>query len=231
MLNAFGEHFHPQCFNCSTCENSLLGESFSLRNGERVCKRCATEAVRSQCRKCTDPLVDKCIVSGSNGYHLNHFTCSSCAKPLITPTHLSTESQFAENSQFCETCFGQTCHSCKGTIKCASAHQYISAFGVEWHIDCFVCSYCNEPLGLAAAPRSVCEFRRQPYCEKHHQLVRKSMCVSCGLLLKGQAVQALDEMWHQECFRCSLCRKPLQEFASSNKKPYCNTCYMQLFAE
>ena len=43
----------------------------------------------------------------------------------------------------------------------------------------------------------------------------------CWLVGAGDAVAALEQQWHPECFVCTQCRGPLESFRSHEGSPYC----------
>mmetsp|Transcript_15217 Transcript_15217/g.32666 ORF Transcript_15217/g.32666 Transcript_15217/m.32666 type:complete len:378 (-) Transcript_15217:45-1178(-) len=60
-------------------------------------------------------------------------------------------------------------------------------------------------------------------------------CGACGRALIGTYTVALGNKYHQQCFSCSHCRKPMSHqgkstFRSSGNRPYCDTCYAAVVA-
>ena len=67
--------------------------------------------------------------------------------------------------------------------------------------------------------------------KRKHDLIK---CV--GLLLMEfdiKMLQLLLQAWHRECFVCTNCETMLagQKFASRQDKPYCASCFGELFAK
>ncbi len=56
--------------------------------------------------------------------------------------------------------------------------------------------------------------------------VERATCVRCNLAIVTKQVNALDQAFHPECFRCVQCDKVLvEEFRNRRGTPYCNECY------
>jgi hypothetical protein len=56
-------------------------------------------------------------------------------------------------------------------------------------------------------------------------------CASCGEMIIGQCLNALDQTWHPEHFVCNHCNMPFPNgaFIEHESKPYCENHYNELF--
>jgi hypothetical protein len=56
-------------------------------------------------------------------------------------------------------------------------------------------------------------------------------CAGCGRAITGDYVEAMGRSWHPECFVCSACGQPIgaREYFENEGKPYCSSCYADLF--
>eukprot|EP00906_Rhabdomonas_costata_P033372 RCo047030 len=89
------------------------------------------------------------------------------------------------------------CHLCKDPVHGNPQR----AFGKDFHIDCFVCVLCDEPIG-AKEPRTFAD-----ECLVHVKCAKDSVCVVCKLPAVKKAVKAsgLEGVYHPKCFRCAKC--------------------------
>jgi len=60
----------------------------------------------------------------------------------------------------------------------------------------------------------------------------KGQCARCKKAILGQVVTALGKTWHQECFSCFQCRKPLgsSSFFEKDSNPFCEKCFHDFFS-
>jgi len=78
---------------------------------------------------------------------------------------------------------------------------------------------------------------QQVYCPEHGRLdktgTKSVMCGGCNTPITGreQLVNALHLQWHQKCFVCTNCKKPLggQKCTQKRGKAYCDPCYEEVF--
>eukprot|EP01123_Difflugia_compressa_P004046 TRINITY_DN15390_c0_g1_i1.p1 TRINITY_DN15390_c0_g1~~TRINITY_DN15390_c0_g1_i1.p1 ORF type:complete len:212 (-),score=24.63 TRINITY_DN15390_c0_g1_i1:60-659(-) len=58
-------------------------------------------------------------------------------------------------------------------------------------------------------------------------------CAFCEQSVVGQAVQALNKVWHSKCFNCDVCKANFQQtgrkMLDKDGKPYCESCYNTKF--
>jgi len=134
---------------------------------------------------------------------------------------------------------------------------YISALDKNWHPEHFTCHSCNKSLngnffdtdkGIlctdCASEQIKCAECGKPITGTHliygdgrpvhNECVPKSKCGRCSNFLSlGDAhVEALDQLWHPECFACTRCMTPLgATFVQFEGTPYCQACIQILSKE
>jgi hypothetical protein len=75
------------------------------------------------------------------------------------------------------------------------------------------------------------EYDGRPYCEKHYNSQRGTICGACQKPIVGRCVTALGKRYHPEHFTCSYCAKQLIKgtFKEEANKAYCTTCHIKLY--
>jgi hypothetical protein len=58
-------------------------------------------------------------------------------------------------------------------------------------------------------------------------------CAKCQKPIANEGIDALDRVWHPQCFTCSKCdcTFPDRNFVELNNKPYCQKCANQVAAQ
>eukprot|EP01098_Paradermamoeba_levis_P004204 TRINITY_DN1817_c0_g1_i1.p1 TRINITY_DN1817_c0_g1~~TRINITY_DN1817_c0_g1_i1.p1 ORF type:complete len:263 (-),score=83.60 TRINITY_DN1817_c0_g1_i1:82-870(-) len=112
------------------------------------------------------------------------------------------------------------CHKCGQSI----TSQGVQALGKPWHKDCFACTVCSTKLtGLGAQFH---EHEGNPYCTTHYRELFAPKCGGCNQALTGMYINVNGQNYHEDCFVCSKCRKPLAGggYYEKNGQPLCQTC-------
>ncbi|XP_047735649.1 PDZ and LIM domain protein Zasp isoform X15 [Hyalella azteca] len=148
----------------------------------------------------------------------DHFHCAtdSCRKPLIDVGFVEEQGNL-----YCEDCYEKflapTCGKCDKRIK----GDCLNAVGKQFHPECFCCTYCGKVFGSGA-------FYLEdglPYCETDWNDLFTTKCVGCGFPIEAgdRWVEALNNNYHSQCFKCSKCHKNLegQSFFAKGGKPFC----------
>lgn len=78
--------------------------------------------------------------------------------------------------------------------------KVIKAMGFDWHEDHFVCTVCKKTL----AGESFFEKNGQPYCRADYEERFADKCALCLKPITDKAIIALNEKWHQACFKCNV---------------------------
>eukprot|EP01125_Pyxidicula_operculata_P011231 TRINITY_DN3673_c0_g1_i1.p1 TRINITY_DN3673_c0_g1~~TRINITY_DN3673_c0_g1_i1.p1 ORF type:complete len:446 (-),score=68.59 TRINITY_DN3673_c0_g1_i1:81-1418(-) len=105
--------------------------------------------------------------------------------------------------------------------------DYVHAIGKAYHYFHFTCSSCNTVIGRD----TFFDKNGQPQCSVCFTKSSCPTCMHCRLPIKTQVVLALGGSWHIECFVCTSCTSPFynNSFFEFQQRPYCETCYYDLF--
>jgi len=174
------------------------------------------------CQYCGIPILTQSCVAFGRSWHVEHFYCDHCGTIIESD-------QFAEDQgkPWCQSCFskikGGVCGFCNTSI----SGQVLNALGKKWHPEHFVCAICHEgfPDGKFFDRDGV------PYCEKDYR-AKFLNCKSCGKVIEGKAIEALEGVWHHDHFACQTCWKPFGPgFFQWKGFPFCSVHYQQKVAE
>ncbi|XP_048381269.2 paxillin-like [Stegostoma tigrinum] len=116
------------------------------------------------------------------------------------------------------------CGSCKKPI----VGTIVTALGLTWHPEHFVCAHCNEEIGL----KGFYERDGQAYCDKDYHALFSPRCAYCSGPILDKVLTALDKTWHPEHFFCAHCgeRFGSEGYHEKGGKPYCHKDYFNMFA-
>ena len=226
FLRALEKKWHNECFSCTTCGCSL-SENYYMHENMPYCRDHYIIASCERCKHCTLPIETE-FVYGLNDwmYHVGCFKCEVCEKPL--------EQYFVkDNKAFCLedflTQFGDDCHKCNSKISGAmhAVDGVAAADGLKWHTECFTCSVCDKPLET-----EVFFHEGMLYCREDLYKTFASHCNGCGQPIEGPCVNAMDNVWHPQCFVCDVCGTLLEgSFMMKDNVPFCRPHFLEKFAE
>ncbi|CAK9301893.1 unnamed protein product [Gordionus sp. m RMFG-2023] len=147
-----------------------------------------------------------------------HFLCSngSCKTSLQTIGFVEEKGKI-----YCETCyeryFAPRCSKCGKAI----LGDCLNALDKPWHPECFCCTQCHKPFGNSTFYME----NGQPYCERDWNNLFTIKCHGCGTPIEANQrwVEALNKSYHSNCFKCTVCHKPLegQSFFAKDGLPFC----------
>lgn len=170
------------------------------------------------CGDCGEPIRGPFIIALNRTWCPDHFHCNNmhCKTPLIDIGFVEEQGQL-----YCEICYeaflAPICNKCNVRIK----GDCLNALDKQWHPDCFICAYCKKPFGN----NSFYLEDGLPYCEKDWNELFTTKCIACGFPIEAgdRWVEALNNNYHSQCFKCSLCSKNLegQSFYAKGGKPFC----------
>lgn len=80
-VNALGVGYHPECFVCEMCKDTLEGAFFEHEGGI-YCEQHYYKMLGLLCPECEKPIFGKCVNARGVRYHPDHFKCEFCKKPL-----------------------------------------------------------------------------------------------------------------------------------------------------
>ncbi|KPP65885.1 hypothetical protein Z043_115666, partial [Scleropages formosus] len=122
---------------------------------------------------------------------------------------------------YCEHCYEEflapTCVRCQHKI----LGEVINALKQTWHVCCFLCASCQQPLRNNTFHLEDGE----PYCESDYYRLFGTSCHGCEFPIEAgdKFLEALGYTWHDTCFVCAVCCASLegQTFFAKKDKPLC----------
>lgn len=146
-----GKHaqWHPKCFKCKKCSQLLVDLIYFHFNNEIYCARdLAAMLDIPRCSACDELiLVAEFTLADGKNYHIKHFCCDFCDKPLAGHQYVNDEKT---NNPICLSCYdlhhANSCLICKGII--APNEEGVSIKDFHYHLKCFKCSNktCSKEL-------------------------------------------------------------------------------------
>ncbi|XP_027202989.2 uncharacterized protein LOC113796898 isoform X2 [Dermatophagoides pteronyssinus] len=224
LVTALDQMWHPECFTCTNCDTILKPHKYVVEDDKPYCKDCHLRLFGPPCNVCKKPTQSNRYNLLNRIWHPECFCCVECGKRL-------TPDNFVERlgSPYCmedyHRLFSPKCCVCHLPIK----DKAINALGKMWHPQCFKCTHCGIPL----EERNFYEKNGLPYCEKDYMDLFHPKCYGCKKpITDGRQMIAMGHPWHPECFRCTVCVKPLtpETFKEYQGKPYCEKDYHNLFS-
>jgi len=148
----------------------------------------------------------------------SHFVCQhpSCGINLETCGFVEEDGKLYCEKDF-QQYFAPTCFKCKSTIM----GECCNALEKSFHPECFTCTHCKTKLGSGTFHIE----DGQPYCPKCFQNLFAQKCAGCDFPIEAgdQFFDAINQLWHCECFTCQTCHVQLKAsgFCVKGVKPYC----------
>ncbi|RWS24129.1 PDZ and LIM domain protein Zasp-like isoform X8 [Leptotrombidium deliense] len=202
-------------------QSSIPGSRPAPRRGRGQLKPQAPAGTRVPiCSVCGSPIRGPFIVALGKTWCPEHFTCanSKCKRNLEDFGFVEEQGQL-----YCESCFeaylAPICAKCNVRIK----GDCLMALERQWHPECFSCAYCKKPFGNSSFYLE----DGSPYCEKDWNDLFTTKCVGCNFPIEAgdRWVEALNNNYHSQCFKCTVCHKNLegQSFYAKAGRPYCKS--------
>ncbi|TRY99488.1 hypothetical protein DNTS_023010, partial [Danionella cerebrum] len=149
-----GSCWHPQCFQCSSCQELLVDLIYFYQDGEIYCGRHHAERKKPRCQACDEIIfADECTEAEGRHWHMKHFCCFECEAALGGQRYIMRESR-----PYCCRCYqalyAEYCDACGEHIGLDEGQMTYE--GQHWHASerCFCCARCERPLlGRAFLPR------------------------------------------------------------------------------
>lgn len=223
VITALGRNYHKEHFTCAHCHQELGTKNFYERDDLPYCERDYQSLFSPKCATCGEPILDKVTIALEQTFHPEHFVCAHCGCQFDADDgfHEKDGKPYCKNDFF--ELFANKCAGCNLPITA----NYITALGVQWHPDCFVCSDCHCPF----ADGKFFDIDGAPYCEIHYHARRGSLCAVCRQPIIGKCTTAMFRKFHPEHFTCTYCLKVLtKSFKEENDKPYCYECFDKLYS-
>lgn len=223
VITALGRNYHREHFTCAHCHQELGTRNFYERDNLPYCERDYQQLFSPKCAACNEPILDKVTIALEQTFHPEHFVCAHCGCQFDVDDgfHEKDGKPYCKNDFF--ELFANKCAGCNLPITA----NYITALGVQWHPDCFVCSDCHCPFGDG----KFFDIDGLPYCEIHYHARRGSLCAVCREPIIGKCTTAMFRKFHPDHFTCTYCLKVLSKsFKEENDKPYCFDCFDKLYS-
>ncbi|KAG5444180.1 Four and a half LIM domains protein 2, variant 2 [Clonorchis sinensis] len=225
---AMDQEHHTGHFACRSCDASLTGQRYILRDDEPHCLGCYEAKFANTCEQCKEKIGcdSKDLSFKERHWHEKCFKCSACATSLADRPFATKEEQL-----YCSDCyderFAARCDGCQGVFK-AGMRKY-EYRGQQWHEECFLCVECKQPIGA----KSFIPRENQVVCVPCYEAKYAQRCTKCSEVIRRGGVTYKGNPWHKECFTCTNCTKQLAglKFTSKDEQPYCADCYGELFAK
>lgn len=142
-----GASYHPKCYVCHNCKESLKGKACQVHEGKLYDLVCYKVFCASRCYACRIPITGnhvKYVKVGNRTFHTSCYVCSCCKKPLE-----GKGCQTYEGRLFDTNCYAAFCAS-----RCDKCHKPIDGDNVKFvkvgnksfHSKCYVCNLCRKTL-------------------------------------------------------------------------------------
>lgn len=223
VITALGRNYHKEHFTCAHCGQELGTRNFYEKDDKPYCEKDYQALFSPKCYACHEPILDKVTIALDQTFHPEHFVCAHCGCQFDADDgfHEKDGKPYCKDDFF--DLFANKCAGCNLPITA----NYITALGVQWHPDCFVCSDCHCPFGDG----KFFDIDGAPYCEIHYHARRGSLCAVCKQPIIGKCTTAMFRKFHPDHFTCTYCLKVLtKSFKEENDKPYCHDCFEKLYS-
>jgi len=222
--------WHHSCFRCAKCQQPIGSKSFTREEDDSVyCEDCYFQKSGKQCAKCKKMFSTSGVWFRNEHYHKECFNCAFCA------LQLGDKEVFVHQDRIvCGNCYDE--QFLKKCTKCLKPMlgEIIEYEGQPYHVDCFICSTCLNPLGESSfIPRE-----GKVFCENCFCMEFGKICKKCGLTVSpthGHGLVYRGEHYHSDCFVCTHCSQSLSGQLVHTQKnedvPYCGPCYDELFSK
>ncbi|CAJ1070593.1 PDZ and LIM domain protein 5b isoform X2 [Xyrichtys novacula] len=168
------------------------------------------------CNKCNSVIRGPFLVAMGMSWHPEEFNCAHCHSSLVDNGFVEEKGQV-----YCTNCYEQffapSCARCNQKI----LGEIMNALKQTWHVSCFVCSACNQPIRGNMFHME----DGQPYCEQDYYSLFGTNCHGCDFPIEAgdKFLEAMGFTWHDTCFVCAVCSANLegQPFFSKKDKALC----------
>ncbi|XP_013401172.1 four and a half LIM domains protein 3 isoform X2 [Lingula anatina] len=225
---AMEQDWHSGHFACATCDNSLTGQRYILKEEKPYCIKCYVDKFANTCEECKEKIGtdSKDLSYKDKHWHEKCFFCCDCKSSLVDKPFAARDERL-----HCADCydnnFAARCDGCSDIFR--AGMKKFEYKGKQWHEHCFCCLCCKQPIGNKSfIPRG-----DDVVCTQCYEDQFAMRCMKCqGAINKG-GVTYKGDPWHRECFTCTNCDTQLagQKFTSKDDKPYCADCFGELFAK
>eukprot|EP00668_Euglena_longa_P003225 GGOE01003773.1.p1 GENE.GGOE01003773.1~~GGOE01003773.1.p1 ORF type:complete len:419 (-),score=107.86 GGOE01003773.1:502-1758(-) len=237
FVKAFGRMWHEDCFTCTACGLPIRDAKYAKKAEAPYHADCLAQEQGDFCAKCLRTILGTVTTALDRKWHMECFTCGRCGRPIIdkcfaaigdVPYHsacdpvLSGTSTPPASSPLAQgpQSTGQVCAGCSSVIESGMTTM---ALGKVWHSECFCCAKCGRPIREDKFKTD----RGTPFHINCKLAENSIFCRGCHKEIHGgDIVNAMDEVWHPECFKCNRCglRIMSEKFARDGLWPIHTHC-------
>lgn len=163
------------------------------------------------------------VLNGEDHWHFTCFQCKECRTSLVNQKYYDKGEHL-----LCENCFQNNipkCLSCKQKVYKGGLQLVGETMSYNWHVACMKCSRCSLKL-----TKENLKFKEDLFCPDCFVEAHYPKCCLCNQPVIGDKLMYKDEAWHEACFTCDVCSKPLkdQKFVpKEDGKKVCAMCNIQ----
>lgn len=227
---AMDQNWHPGHLCCYYCDESLSNQKFVTVDEQPSCINCYDKKFANKCENCKIPIGPGTKDVDVRGKHW-HEECFVCSQPECKKPLLNQGFTFKEDNLICHSCRGITpskvCEICGRDF--APGEKKVGYQSKTFHEKCFICDECKQPIGTQQFIRR--EDKR--LCGKCYETGYAKICVRCNEPIKTASVKHDGNVYHSECFTCTICTQPLagKPFTKHEGSNVCQDCYRNNFAK
>ncbi|XP_031424579.1 actin-binding LIM protein 3 isoform X3 [Clupea harengus] len=197
VVRVQSSHFHLSCFTCYVCSCDLSGSGFFRKRGAYLCAADYQRLHGTRCGRCGHYILGDVVSAIGRSYHPTCFSCTRCSKPFPVGGCVT----FVGQESVCQDCICSHCHSiCAGCGEQIGAGQSQLALEHQWHVRCFCCQICRQPITHEYFSRD-----GLPYCEVDYHTQFGIRCDICTRFITGTVLEVEGRQFHPSCARCAHC--------------------------
>ncbi|XP_065667450.1 testin isoform X2 [Hydra vulgaris] len=223
-----GESFcwHPQCFKCCVDDELLIDLIYFVHEKKIYCGRHWAEQIKPRCHGCEELIyIGEFTKAMEKSWHVEHFCCWQCDVPITGKKYI-----IINKRPYCQRCYvksmANTCFECKQPISPESKDFFVK--DRHYHKECLVCSSCKKAL----ESQTFSFVNERPLCHACRGVdpEKSKFCKSCEkpFLPEEKKVGVGENYFHERCFLCTECQKPIgsQKFIrKADGRRLCNDCF------
>ncbi|XP_063045279.1 actin-binding LIM protein 3-like, partial [Engraulis encrasicolus] len=190
------------------CARDLSRGGFYRKSGEYLCSEDYQRLHGNRCARCGDYILGDLVSALGRTYHPTCFSCTRCSKPFPVGGRVTMSGQ----ETVCQDCnsrqpMGFQRHSiCAGCDEHIDAGQSLLALENLWHVTCFCCQTCRQPITREYFSRDGI-----PYCELDYHIQFGIRCDICTGFITGTVLEVEGRHFHPACARCVHCQRMFLE--------------------
>ncbi|XP_031558868.1 testin-like isoform X2 [Actinia tenebrosa] len=184
---------------------------------------------KQRCFRCSRPILrsEPAVIAEDIGkeavYHPACFSCETCDELLVNLIYYRSDDEVYCARHHAEL----TKQRCGGCDELIFSGEYTVAMNRSWHLGHFRCQRCDSSI----TGKQFIVLKDKPVCNDCFKDSYAHECHACGQKIgpESRDISSDDKRhWHDYCFKCDLCHRPLQsdgKFTFYKDKTLCTTCY------